>query len=366
MTQKSTTSSPRRGCSIFLVVILLIVLVAGARALYLHFTSIAVLPPAGAGCPNWSRQSSSIANLVYTPDGATLLIEGNGLAAYDAVNRRSLWCVDMETAPGLLTVSPDGKTFAAASHMLFGGYELLETRRVTDGLQLQQWPVKLIYFSDLAFTPDGQMLVSSGFDLTRRFLESADTPQTLTGPATGKVAYGGIDFASDGRTMAVVVEDRIELWDTATWTVTQTFPAGKRAYDNEFAFVPDDQVLVMWGGGGVDVLRLSDGALLLHWADTDHDFKYVQKLAFSLDGRYMAALAHGYHNKDLRTKRRDLWVGKNWDIVGLWETANWQLLGERRYSGMRNVLAFSPDGAALWVDDGRALREIPLSELSKK
>ncbi len=357
---KSTGSSSSWGCSILLFLLLLYALIAGVRALFLRSDTIAVLPPRSAGCREWSRWNPQITGLAYTPDGATLIVVGEGLAAYDAVNQRPLWCVDAadpEYFFGIWAVSPDGKTIATLNRL-----SVLETRRVADGALLQQWttPISYPFSSDLTFTPDGRGLVLPGNDrqILLWSLGGIDNPRVLV-ESTASVE--SVAFSPDGQTLAVVtIDNAIALWNTITWTVEKTWVNERFSTTPQLVFSPDGQTLALWGGEGVSVLRLRDGAIWLHWMGLENNFKYVNDLAFSPDGRYMAAVAHG---SAPGRSGRTAFPPRSWDTLALWETTSWQQVAED--SGGWTV-AFTPDNTAVLVDAGRGVREIPLSELLKK
>ncbi|HNT74943.1 MAG TPA: WD40 repeat domain-containing protein [Anaerolineae bacterium] len=355
MTKRQSTSSTSGGCWLwFFLGIVGVVWVVG-RALIQQTQTSSLLPPRAAGCPHWGRWSPYLSDLMYTPDGATLLILGEGLAAYDAVNERPLWCVDSDDPEYLMgwwALSPDGETLAVVN----GPRTSLTTWRVADGVRLQQWSLSLTTFSALTFAPDGRSLViSAGRELWRWPLHTLDNPHILSNEGY----FTGLALAPDGRTLAVLNSLGLEVWDTATWTVTQRYADEAFSSQKELAFSPDGDVLAAWGYRDALVFRPASGTMQMWWNPAEANFKYVNTMVFSPDGRYVAALAHGYNSG---RPGKAAWPA-SWDILGVWQTQDWRQVAEESYSGVHNTLTFTPDGASLLLDAGRGVQAYPLTEL---
>jgi WD40 repeat protein len=353
MTKRQSTSSTSGGCWLWFVLGIVGVVWVVGRALIQQTQTSSLLPPRAAGCPHWGRWSPYLSDLMYTPDGATLLILGEGLAAYDAVNERPLWCVDSDAPEYLMgwwALSPDGETLAVVN----GPQTALTTWRVADGVQLQYWPVSLTAFSALTFAPDGRSLVISAGG------NSGVGHCTLwTIPKSSAMGYFmGIALSPDGQTLAALNSLGLELWDTSTWTVTQRYADEAFRDQEKLAFSPDGATLAAWGYRDAVVFQLATGTVQMTWGSEDAAFNYVNDMAFSPDGHYLAALAHGYR----QGYRRGSPPG-SWDILGVWQTQDWRQVAEESYSGVHNTLTFTPDGASLLLDTGRGVQAYPLTEL---
>lgn len=355
MAERRTVASTPGGCWLWFTLGLAGLIFAGVRALTSHSTTTALLPSRAAGCPHWGRWSPYLSDLMYTPDGATLLVLGEGLAAYDAVHERSLWCVDSDDPEYLMgwwALAPDGETLAVVN----GPRTALTTWRVTDGVQLQHWPISITGFSALTFAPDGRSLViGAGRELWRWSLHTLDNPQILSNEGYFK----GVARAPDGRTLAVLNSLGLQLWDTATWTVTQRYADAAFSEQEELRFSPDGALVAAWGYQEAIVFGLAAGTVQMQWGPEDANFRYVNDMVFSPDGRYVAALAHGYN---AGRPGRAAWPA-SWDILGLWQTQDWRQVADRSYAGVHNTCTFTPDGARLLLDAGRGVQAYPLEEL---
>lgn len=160
--------------------------------------------------------------------------------------------------------------------------------------------------SDLAFTPDGQELVSASDDKTIRIWDwqSAVTLRTIRGYLgngnDGKIF--AIAVSPDGKTIAAGgyfgagIGDKppygdVRLFDFATGKIKAVLKAADYAiYD--VAFAPDGNMLAAGGGDGFVYLWRADDKSASGWtlaAKLDADSWRVEKLAFAAAGTRLAA-----------------------------------------------------------------------------
>jgi len=192
----------------------------------------------------------------------------------------------------------------------------------------------------LAFSPDGQMLVSVSSDKTAKIWDwrSETLLQSLTFP--GEVV--NVVFSPDGQTLAVggVDESQNQLSDAAIWTfeVNSWKPLLKyHEYLNALAmaYSPDGRWLI--GGGtsrNVQVWRTSDGTSVY----TLNHAHQVSDIAISPDSS-TAATATCITSVDTDCTEGGIW---------LWDLSTGRLLNKLRgFPSMVENVAFSADGSSL-------------------
>jgi len=184
----------------------------------------------------------------------------------------------------------------------------------------------------VAFSPDGQRIVSGGFDKTLR-LWDANTGAAIGQPLEG---HGGavfsVAFSPDGqRIVSGGFDKTLRLWDANTGAAIGQPLEGHEGAVFSVAFSPDGQRIV--SGSGDSTLRLWDantGAAIgqpLEGHGEDAVFSRVNSVAFSPDGQRIAS---GSADKTLR-----LWDASAGAPIG-------QLL--EGHGNWVNSVAFSPDG----------------------
>ena len=195
------------------------------------------------------------------------------------------------------------------------------------------------YVNSLAYSPDGQLLVSGSNDRTIKlwrhdgvFIKSFTIPYDINGQLTDVLS---VVISPDGALIAAGIEQynassqtefgTVRIWRISDGLLVQTF-AGYGAAVTSVAFSPDGQYLA--GGsktGLVKVWRLANGTLVSSFAHTQR----VEGLAFSLNGLWLAS-------------------GSDDGTARLYRTSDWGLA--RTLTGhANNVLsvAFAPNSATL-------------------
>lgn len=264
------------------------------------------------------------------------------------------------------------------------------------GKLLHHWDM----FGPLAFTPDDQTLVCSGW---------SDGKVRLLDPTTGKETRqfqahtGGVwdqSLARDGKTVATAGRDSLlRLWDRPTGRSIQDFGGKQKSVVFRLALSPDSKLLAsIHDDYAVRLWETATGKLVREYAEPDD----VGSIAFSPDGKLLAStfsgvlgqgplirlreVATGKEIRQLRGQgdsldavafspdgRTVIWGGQHRKDLYLWEVATGQ--PRRRFSGHTGPLtcvAFSPNGrmmgsgsadasVLIWDASGQRQREQPTS-----
>ena len=220
-----------------------------------------------------------------------------------------------------LAFSPDGQLLASS------GWD--DKIRLWNS-ETKQHEITLIERADVmtvAFSPDGQMLAAGSWDEAVRLWDpsTGEIIRTLVGHNEG---IESVAFSPDGATLASGSADRtIRLWNTHTWQLKRTLRGQGRM--RSVAFSPDGKTLVSGSSDHMIQLWNPDTGKLKNVLTGHTD--WVEAVAFSPDGK---TLASGGGSKD-RTLR--LWNPRNGRQIK-------KLTG---YTGGLLDIAFSPNGRLL-------------------
>lgn len=199
------------------------------------------------------------------------------------------------------------------------------------------------WINGIAFSPDGQRIVSAGSDSTVRLWDTA-SGQQVGEPLVGHVGWlSGVAFSPDGRQIASAGSDKsIRLWDAASGRPIGQPLLGHTNYALSVAFSPDGRTVASTGAD--NTVRLWDaGTQKQVVAPMRHD-DWVYDVAFSDDGRRVAS---GGDDKSVR-----LWDVRTGLPVG----------GQLRHDSSVTSIEFSPDGTRLVT--GGAGRSIQLWDVA--
>lgn len=171
----------------------------------------------------------------------------------------------------------------------------------------------------IAFSPDGQTLVSGGADTTIRLWDVfiGKHKKTLT-EHTDWVR--SISFSPDGRTLISGGSDTIRLWDIAA---QKWISLGNTLLRREFTFSPDGKVIAC--SNPDNTIRLYDATTLIYKKTLIGHTRNIFSLSFSPDGK---TLASSSWNEQIRLW--DIGTGKH----------------KKTIDGAMEF-AFSPDGQTL-------------------
>ena len=189
--------------------------------------------------------------------------------------------------PGLLVttaISPDGHWLASGGYDSPGVIWELTRRQIVR--TLDGGPITM---RSVAFSPDGSMLAASDLDGRVWIWNTSEWTRQLDFQAH-PTCVRSLAFSPDGKLLATGAVDRsVRLWDTTTWHAAGILQ-GHKSPLTCVAFSPDGRNLASASTDGM--VRLWDVRSLASEIvnDLDHSGygRFVNSLAFSRDGRYLA------------------------------------------------------------------------------
>ena len=311
-----------------------------------YFMDIANLDQRNRTVGEWnaSRQIfalSSIRQLSFSPDGATLVVEydhGYQLRLLDVASGKvkTVLRVDRDDDyrwSGPYLFSPDGATLAAV-------YRGRSTRTLNWwDLASGETKAALVapesdYISTFAFSPDGSMMATAGRGI---HLRDATGKQKLV----NREAHDGdevtsLAFSPDGSVLASASSGgQIRIWELSYLSSTATFQHGASGpyRTTLLAFSSDGSALTSFSSGEADTVRTWDvasGKLVGVFEVEDHRAIRRGVLALSPDGLMLVTMDADY-------------------TVRVWDVASGKLVVVFEDHGAidKGVWALSPDGLTL-------------------
>ena len=275
-----------------------------------------------------------------------LLVRAKGLPDVKALGGLlGPWALPIASA-GVTSVafSPDGQT------VLTGSYDYTARLwRVSDGLQLRSLQGHTHAVMSVAFSPDGQTVLTGSMDTTARLWRVSDG-QELRCLRRHKGTVTSVAFSPDGQTVLTgSVDTTARLWRVSDGQQLRSLQ-GYEYTVTSVAFSPDGQTALTGSHDRTALLwRVSDGQKLRSFQGHE---SWVLSVAFSPDGQSVLA-------------------GSMDGTVRLWRVSDEQEPRcLQRHKASVGSVAFSPDGqtvltgsmddtARLWrVNDGQELRRL--------
>lgn len=331
----------------------------------------------------------------FTPDGTRVLVTGKNFQSnrmegkfFEVATGKEVQSLPIASA--ILAFTSDGKWLASAAGNSVEIWDLAAGRKIeTLAGQLAA--------QDVAFSPDGKLLITGGDALGIWDVASGKLLRTVQGAAQS------LAMSTDGRWLAANPKGNLEIWDTRTWTPASFSPAagqfvwwfgfaaaqsppaelsaaglrwwqvgaGAEArwlWGTTFAAAlsPDGKILATaalrvpaasnYDRPNVGIWDVATGRLLQTFAA--HEVG-VSGVAFSPDGKWL--VTSGQDSRlDPAHLSRSLAAMKH--SIKLWDTATWQLRTSLEFVGTGGGLAgFSPNSRMLAVtsQNGVTLYDVP-------
>jgi hypothetical protein len=238
-----------------------------------------------------------VAALAYHPNGQMLAAAGRGTVYFFDAATGELQGKLERLHPRItaLAFSRDGKRFAVASSAMGEAHEVrlfeinrgVETPRSLDGVVVN---THADVIHDLAFSPDGKVLASCGYDRLIKLRDVASKKELRVLKDHSDSVYG-IAFSLDGKLLASAAADRaVKVWDVATGRRLYTL-AESTDWVYAVAWSPDGRHLA---AAGVDKsIRVwqvsSEGGRIVHSVFA-HEGP-VLRLAYTPDGATLYSLS---------------------------------------------------------------------------
>ncbi len=315
--------------------------------------------PAGKRLHILQIGKKDVRSVALSPDGKTLVVgiqenaEKLTISLLDSNTGRELrrlWEHQGKVRSLKLAMAADGTIICSASDRTLRLWDL-HTGKALHRLDGHEGEVRA-----LAFSPDGQIIVSGGHEGTIRVWSVSTGKELRRQQLVKKNRHGvtALAFSPDGATLAAACSEekarewsQIQLWDVAEWKEKRRMTSSQFAPISSLAFSPDGKRLASDGGRTLYLWDVATGKELDHERQRE-----VTWLALARDGKVLATTSsHG--------------------VIDLWEVASGRRIRQLPGHGGSSPIVFSAGGRHLvssdsdrtirvWeVESGREIRRLP-------
>ncbi|NET16982.1 MAG: hypothetical protein F6K08_31295, partial [Okeania sp. SIO1H6] len=278
----------------------------------------------------FTQSFGGIHALAFSPDGQLLAAgDSNGIIRLLRVADRQQMTTFQKHGWWVVSVafSPDGQKLVSSS---IDGTGIIKVWDIVTGRCIHNLEGHTNWVWSVTFSPDCQTIASGGNDHTIKIWDAktGDCLQTLAGHNAWVLS---VTFSPDGKTLASGSYDKtIKLWDVETWNCIRTFTGSEDAIWS-VAFTPDGEKIASCGFE--KIIRLWDVKTGECYQELPGHKKEIKMLAFSNDGK---TLASGSFEPAV----------KFWDV----ETGECLATGKEHQTPIR-TLAFSSDNKTVATGD---------------
>jgi WD40 repeat protein len=231
--------------------------------------------------------------LALSPDGRTLATGGKtqnvagpeAVRLWDVATGRELRVLGGQEDAHSCAFSPDGKLLAAG---LQGAVCVWET---DSGRERARFQGSALVVLTVAFAPDGRTLAAAGAGVIHLWdLTTGKERHRFTAPGIPDHRFDGLTFSADGKRLWVRYRNYTVHWDLATGRESHPFGIEQSTWT---AAVSPDGLDLAWVHDlrtpPVHRIRLRRAGVAPQERTLEGDLERVTQVAFSADGRYLAA-----------------------------------------------------------------------------
>jgi WD40 repeat protein len=215
----------------------------------------------------FNGHSQQVTRLAISQDGQTLVSTSDDkkVLVWNLKTGKLLHTINPQsTLTRSIALSPNGQLLAT------GGGDNVDEKNTSNDTSIKLWDIKTgkllgtleghtRSIGSIAFTPDGQTLVSVADSINIWNLRTKQLLQTIPGGS------GSISISADGQKLVTTSWDNsVKLWNLRTGTLLKTLfePSVNdqslgRVYLSSIAFSPDGKTLAIGSGGGLSGFGIS-------------------------------------------------------------------------------------------------------------